>query len=246
MPRARNIKHSFFTNDALAEHNEPLGRLLFIGLWTLADYKGELEWRPARIKSQILPYDDCDINELGINLDKTGFIRFYSVQTFLYAKVVNFAEHQHPHQNEKKRGSKIPEFDEPSRQLIDFNTLTINPDKSGLKPEDSESDRADSCILIPDSLSTLTGVWFTPEKETLEYLIARQLPFPTEANIAAFESHHDQKKTHFIDDRSRQAAFRKWMAQEKTFSENNKKRGSNGFSSNKSKSEQHLDAVRDL
>ena len=38
MARARNIKPAFFDNDELAE-NEPLGRLLFIGLWTLADYQ---------------------------------------------------------------------------------------------------------------------------------------------------------------------------------------------------------------
>ena len=30
---ARNIKPAFFDNDELAE-NDPLGRLLFIGLWT--------------------------------------------------------------------------------------------------------------------------------------------------------------------------------------------------------------------
>ena len=60
MARARNIKPAFFTNDDLAEI-EPLGRLLFIGLWTICDYKGDLEWRQKRVKAQILPYDNCDI-----------------------------------------------------------------------------------------------------------------------------------------------------------------------------------------
>ena len=57
MARARNIKPALFTNDTLAE-NDALGRLLFIGLWTIADFKGDVEWRPKRVKAQVLPYDD--------------------------------------------------------------------------------------------------------------------------------------------------------------------------------------------
>ena len=60
MARARNIKPAFFDNDDLAEV-PPLGRILFIGFWTISDFKGDLEWRPKRIKAQILPYDDCDV-----------------------------------------------------------------------------------------------------------------------------------------------------------------------------------------
>ena len=65
MARSRNIKPAFFLNDDLAEKNCALGRLLFIGLWTLADYRGNLEWRAGKIKAQLLPYDSCDVNSLG-------------------------------------------------------------------------------------------------------------------------------------------------------------------------------------
>lgn len=34
---------------------------------------GELEWRPKRVKAQVMPYDDCDIESLAINLEKTGY-----------------------------------------------------------------------------------------------------------------------------------------------------------------------------
>lgn len=151
MPRARNIKHSFFTNDELAEENCPLGRLLFIGLWCHADYKGDLEWRSTRLKVQILPYDDCDIQSLAINLDKSGFVSFYSDGEKIYLHIHNFEKHQNPHQNEKKKGSEIPGFTEKLRQAIDLQTFTINPDKSRLKPDDSGSDPADSLSLNPDS-----------------------------------------------------------------------------------------------
>lgn len=151
MARARNIKPAFFDNDELAEV-PALGRLLFIGLWTLCDYKGNLEWREKRIKKQLLAYDNCDINKLAINLDKSGFVRFYSEQDKIFVNIVNFNKHQNPHKNERDKGSDIPEWSEVASQLIDLNTLTINRDLSGLKRSDSDSNPADSLILIPDSL----------------------------------------------------------------------------------------------
>lgn len=151
MARARNIKPGFFTHEQMAE-NDPLGRLLFIGLTTIADYKGELEWRPKRIKIQILPYDECDIQSLAINLDKSGFVRFYSDGEKIFLKIVNFDKHQNPHKNEREAGSEIPAYTEDMRQVIDIKTLTINPDLSGADQEQDGTAPADSLIPHPDSL----------------------------------------------------------------------------------------------
>ena len=150
MARSRNIKPSFFTNEQVSD-NCPLGRLLFIGLWTMADYKGDLEWKEKTLKIQILPWDECSVKELAINLDKSGLIRFYSDGVKTYINIPNFEKHQNPHKNERDKGSEIPVFTKEGRQLIDFKGLTINRDLSGLKPESSHSDRADSLLLIPDS-----------------------------------------------------------------------------------------------
>ena len=150
MARARNIKPSFFTNEQVSD-NCPLGRLLFIGLWTMADFKGDLEWKEKSLKIQLLPWDDCSIKELAINLDKSGLIRFYSDGNKIYINIPNFERHQNPHKNEREKGSEIPHYSEVMRQAIDLKGLTINRDKSGLKPESSHSDRADSLLLIPDS-----------------------------------------------------------------------------------------------
>lgn len=152
MARSRNIKPAFFLNDDLAEKNCALGRLLFIGLWTLADYRGNLEWRSGKVKAQVLPYDNCDINKIAINLDKSGFIRFYSDGDRIFANIVNFVKHQNPHKNEKQAGSDIPEFSEPMRQVVDLKELTINRDLSRLKQEQDGTNPADSLLLIPDSL----------------------------------------------------------------------------------------------
>lgn len=154
MARARNIKPAFFDNDELAD-NDPLGRLLFIGLWTLADCNGNLEWRAKRIKKQILAYDDCCIESLAINLDKSGFVRFYSDGEKMYLNVINFEKHQNPHKNEKSKGSEIPDYCDEYRQVVDLNKLAINHDLSRGEPEDSSSNPADSLNLIPDSLNLI-------------------------------------------------------------------------------------------
>ncbi|MCP4394926.1 MAG: hypothetical protein GY804_11770 [Alphaproteobacteria bacterium] len=171
MARSRNIKPALFSNDELAD-NDPLGRLLFIGMWTIADCNGNLMWREKRIKAQILPYDNCDIKKLAINLDDSGFIRFYSDGDNLMVNIVNFSKHQNPHKNEREKGSDVPKFVDTNRESIDMTTLTINRDKSGLKRNDSTSDRADSLNLIPDSPILIPDM---PEsksdfKEVLEYL----------------------------------------------------------------------------
>jgi len=151
MARSRNIKPAFFDNDELGEL-EPLARLLFIGLWTLADYNGSLEWREKRIKAQLLPYDECEIKVLAINLDRSGFIRFYSDGDSIYLNIVNFSKHQNPHKNERERGSDIPAYNETMRQAIDFKGLTINRDLSGSERNEDGTDPADSLIPYPDSL----------------------------------------------------------------------------------------------
>lgn len=150
MARARNIKPSFFTSEQVAD-NCPLGRLFFIGLWTEADHRGNLEWKPRTLKVKILPFDECDIEKIAINLDKSGLIRFYSVNNQTYINIPNFERHQNPHKNERDKGSSIPEFDETLREVIDFKELTINRDKNGTTHEENGSDRADSLFLIPDS-----------------------------------------------------------------------------------------------
>jgi hypothetical protein len=105
MARMRTLKIGFFANDRLAEL-PPLARLLFSGLWLIADREGRLENRPKRIKAEILPYDDCDITALLGQLEKSGFIECYEEQGIECVQIVNFAKHQFP--NAKEPPSIIP------------------------------------------------------------------------------------------------------------------------------------------
>ena len=169
MARARNIKPSFFSNDLLAEI-DPIGRLLFIGLWTIADFKGDIEWREKRIKAQLIPYDNCDVTNIAINLDNSGFIRFYSDSDSTYVNITNFSKHQNPHKNEREKGSDIPEYSELMRQAIDLKGLTINPDKSRLNQDENGTTPADSLIPYPDSL-ILNPLSLTPQSSKPDFAI---------------------------------------------------------------------------
>lgn len=152
MARARNIKPSFFQNEELAELH-PLARLAFIGMWTIADFKGCIEFRPKRLKVQLLPYDECDLEQLAINLDKSGFVRIYSVQGQRYIKIVNFEKHQNPHKNERDSGSDIPDIPANYMNNNDSRIIAINREENGTAPADSLFPLPSSLTLIPESLS---------------------------------------------------------------------------------------------
>lgn len=146
MARARNIKPGFFSNDVLAEI-DPLGRLLFAGLWTIADREGRLEDRPKRIKAEVLPYDNCNIDELLQALNSKGFILRYSVDGNGYIQVLAWGKHQNPHI--KESASTIPVPTEHSTSTVLGTTFT------GASPADSLI--PDSFNLIPDSLNPHPG-----------------------------------------------------------------------------------------
>ena len=105
MARTRNIKPGFFTNDDLGEC-QPLARLLYAGLWCHADREGSLEDRPKKLKVDILPWDECDIDTLLNELVKAGQIIRYEVDGVRYIAVPTFCEHQNPHV--KEPASTIP------------------------------------------------------------------------------------------------------------------------------------------
>jgi hypothetical protein len=96
MARLRTLKPGFFTNDLLADV-EPLGRLLFAGLWCHADREGRLADRPRRIKAEVLPYDECDVDALLAELTRLGFLVRYAADGEAYIQIVNFLKHQNPH-----------------------------------------------------------------------------------------------------------------------------------------------------
>ena len=144
--RARNIKPGFFGNEDLLDCSFAT-RLLFIGLWMLADREGRLEDRPKRIKLKLFPWDDIDINLLLNELQDHDFIIRYEVEEGHFMQIKKFSKHQNPHRNEAE--SKIPpcpdELLTMARKTSDHGEHKGQPGNKALRP--------DSLILcISDSL----------------------------------------------------------------------------------------------
>lgn len=134
MARARNIKPGFFSNEELVEL--PFStRLLFIGLWTLADREGRLEDKPKRIKMNLFPADSVDVDAALSELELSGFLTRYEVDGDRFIQVLAFRKHQNPHRDEK--ASLIPPVGGHSANTVQA------PESNGGNPADS---------LIPDPL----------------------------------------------------------------------------------------------
>lgn len=175
MARSRNIKPGFFTNDELAECS-PYARILFAGLWTIADKEGRLDDRPKKVKALVLPFDNVDCDELLQQLHDRKFIQRYQIQDGAYIQITNWKKHQNPHC--KEAPSEIPEYCEADTkqeeeqvkedestmqaqcisganepQVIDKHEAQLEHSASMVQePVENNLNPADSFNLIPDSL----------------------------------------------------------------------------------------------
>jgi len=160
MARTRNLKPAFFKNEDLAEC-DPVVRLLFAGLWTLADREGRLEYRPKRIRAELFPYDAFDVAGMLDQLAARGFVRLYEVDGQKYLEIPTFLTHQHPHPSEKtscphppevaiavKNNCKSVTSRENSRLVSEEQgtkpSLYLVPSTSHLAPSESQSRPADA------------------------------------------------------------------------------------------------------
>lgn len=165
MARARNIKPGLFSNELLVEL-PAFDRLAFIGLWCLADREGRLEDRVKRIKIELFPCDDYDVDAGLARLAAAGFISRYQVSGFSVIEIVNFQKHQSPHGTEKD--STLPDINgyltvygrkgnvvvAGSQRKVLVGEQGFNV-KEPLEPVNPPLDNAlipDCGILIPDSL----------------------------------------------------------------------------------------------
>ena len=151
--RARDIKPGFYKSDQLAECSMT-ARLLFPGLWMLADREGRLENRPRKIKAEIFPFDDVDVAPLLVELENAGLIRTYEVNGTALVWIPQFKRHQSPHKNEKS--SELPAHPDdlsvtcPVQEQAKDRTT---PEKEGTAPVISGQIPLTPSSLTPSSLS---------------------------------------------------------------------------------------------
>lgn len=167
--RARNIKPGFFKNEDLSDCSIA-ARLLFPGLWMLADRKGRLEYRPKRWKGEIFPYDDFDTTALFAELEARSLVLKYEDDGKQYVWIPHFLDHQKPHQNES--ASTIPPHP------CDHGDKSLLP-KRGVLPAKDTSTRAESLfseslLLNPESESSRSLHAGAHTRENSEFQISDQ------------------------------------------------------------------------
>lgn len=131
MARKRMISPDFFSDEKVGALS-PIGRLIFIGLWILAEDNGVGRANMAMLRGQILPYDDISLAEFTTEfqeLSKLNLINTYEVKGQSYYRIINFLKHQtinHP------TPCKLPTETEKSEVLPeDYRNTTV------VLPEDS-------------------------------------------------------------------------------------------------------------
>lgn len=146
MARIRTIKPEFFTDDEIGAM-PPLHRLAFEGLWCHADREGRLEDRPIRLKVQILPYDDIDMDQVLTDLDRRGFIQRYELGGRRLIQIRTFGKHQCP--NVKEPASTIPALCSHSAGMVPASDGHVRKGKEGNGKEGKEIARAsDDAALL--------------------------------------------------------------------------------------------------
>jgi hypothetical protein len=174
--RARNIKPGFFLNEELADIEAPWGRILYAGLWCMADREGRLEDRPRRIKVEIFPYDEKipSIEKILAQLADKKFILRYNVEGEKFIQINKFKSHQNPHNTERQ--STIPSppvhgeltVDLPlpnggnlADSLIHGFTDSLNPDSliHGEKPSPKKSKKSETPLPEDFGISEAVKTW---------------------------------------------------------------------------------------
>jgi hypothetical protein len=152
--RARNIKPGFFKNEDLADVSAA-ARLVFIGLWCIADREGKFEWRPKRIKAEIFPYENCDIERHLMSLHDKKFIVKYSHGGVEYGFIPNFLKHQSPHPHEAKSVIPNPDENNESNQCHDMpvtcNEMQVECNADSLNPDIMNPDIKKEISTAPEN-----------------------------------------------------------------------------------------------
>lgn len=114
MARIRSLKPEFWTDEELATSVSRDGRMLYAGLWNLADEHGRLRGDPRYVKGQIFAYDDDltpeVIDKLLDDLAALKKVVRYRVAGARYLFLPNLGKHQRLESD--KVPSRLPGIDE--------------------------------------------------------------------------------------------------------------------------------------
>lgn len=131
MARIRSIKPEFPQSESMGRVSRD-ARLAFIQMWTIADDSGRLRGNLRMLASLLFPYDDDApglIESWVAELAVEGCVVRYEALGQSYIQILNWSAHQ---KIDKPSASKIPQFDEASRGLVEASkTLPVGEEGKG-------------------------------------------------------------------------------------------------------------------
>lgn len=191
----RQIKHGFFLNEEIARLAYQW-RLLFIGLWTIADREGRIEDRPSRIKAALFAYDDRVDIEIGLTLlTDARLITRYEVNGVRVIAIPTWERHQRPHPKELASGLPAMESRvwKPDTQMISTYVRSSPDSCTG----DQDPDRTSDQVVVRTKRARFELFWTAyPRKVGKEaaWAVWERLN-PTEALTAQIITAIEQQRT---------------------------------------------------
>jgi len=176
MARIRTVKPELWQDESLAKVSRD-ARLLFVGLFNVADDEGRMRGAPAFIAGQVFPYDeDLSVKDLLNELEAGRFIQRYEASEQRFIFITNFRKHQkidHP------TPSKFPKPPEPVsreiRESIASASLKIvqeqgtgNREGKGKELKASDAIAPVPVLLVPERQLLAVQIpapWAEPEKQ---------------------------------------------------------------------------------
>lgn len=126
MARKRMIDPSIWINEDFGTLTN-LAKLVYIGLFSMADDEGRGKASPAYIKAVLFPYNDdlriADIIKTLSEISSTMSVIFYSCDENMYYTLTSWKTWQ---KIDKPSKSKIPKFDETTMERLSFDEHSTN------------------------------------------------------------------------------------------------------------------------
>jgi hypothetical protein len=125
MARKRMIDPNIWQSEDFSKLST-LGKLVFIGLFSLADDEGRGRSNPVYLKSSLFPYEEgirsADIDKTLSEISSNMSVVFYSCDGSNYYSLYNWSDWQ---KIDRPSQSKIPEYDEKSMKKL-FDECSTN------------------------------------------------------------------------------------------------------------------------
>ena len=197
MARKRMIDPSIWQSEDFGKLSN-LAKIVFIGLFSLADDEGRGRANPMYLKSNLFPYNEdmrsADIEKALLEISSNMSVIFYSCDGSSYYSLLSWYTFQ---KIEKPTNSKLPAFDENSKEI---HRLFAEASPKGSRPvvpkrkEDNRKEKEEKRIRIKDiyneNCSNLPQVQKLTEKRNkaidkfLEELTEEQFKILTDAETA--------------------------------------------------------------